>query len=77
MHDFMIVFIEKQRGNGDTMEFIVRSYNNKIYSITNCHRTESPLWSSHNVKCYIGNISDGINVKSGVLQISSTCTVEK
>ena len=65
----MKVYIDKQRRNGDTMEFMVRDYNGKVYSITNCHRTESPFWRSHNVKCYFGNIADGINVKSGVLRI--------
>ncbi len=66
----MRVYIVKQRRNGDTIEFIVRDCNDNNYIITNCHRTESPLWSSHNIKCFFGNISDGINVRSGVLRIS-------
>ena len=66
----MKVYIEKLRRNDDTIDFIVRDYNDKAYSITNCHRTESPFWRSHKIKCYFGNISDGINVKIGVLRIS-------
>ena len=66
----MRVYIEKQRRNGDTIEFIVRDYKGKAYCITNCHRTESPFWSSHKIKCYFGNVSDGTNVWIGVLRIS-------
>jgi len=65
----MRVYNERQRRNGDTIEFIVSDCSNKIYSITNCHRIESPFWSSHKIKCYFGNISDGINIKCGVLRI--------
>ena len=59
------VRVISKRRNGDTMEFLVSDYRSKQYVISNCHRTESLLWKSKNVRCYIGNIKDGTTNKTG------------
>lgn len=53
----MRVNIINKGKDGLTRCFMVKENNKgKVYIISNCHRTESELWRSHNIQCYVGNV---------------------
>lgn len=65
----MRVYLYDRRKTGDTMEFIVYDLKGNQYVVSNCHRTESPFWRSHNITCFHGNIDDGKKIRIGGLRI--------
>ena len=53
----MLVNIINKGKEGLTICFKVKEIiNGKEYLISNCHRTESALWRSHCIQCYVGNV---------------------
>ena len=59
----MRVTIINKGKDGLTRCFKVKENNNgKVYTISNCHRTESRLWRSHSIQCYIGNVELGSGI---------------
>lgn len=59
--------------DGVTRCFKVKDVNTeKVYTIYNCHRTESLFWKSHYVHCYVGNVEldlDRRTVKKAFLRL--------
>ena len=59
----MLVNIINKGKDGLTICFKVKEIiNGKEYTISNCHRTESGLWRSHRIQCYVGNIELGSGI---------------
>ncbi len=51
------VVVQEERRDGDTKMFVLLNISTGIiYRISNCHRTDTPLWNDRNVRCFNGNL---------------------
>lgn len=59
--------------DGLTRCFMAKDINTgEVYTIYNCHRTESLFWRNHNMQCYVGSVdidSDIVMIKKAYLRI--------
>lgn len=67
----MRVRIINRGREGNAMCFIVQEINGSaIYTISYCHRTESPFWRARGIQIYYGNVEfPDESVRKGFLRV--------